>query len=243
MPVPRAHLSSARMTLFAPSDRPEVAESRSAGLARTIRKAIVDGRLPAGHPLREGELARELGTSRTPIREALLLLQAEGLIEAVPNRGAVVKSFDGRRPRGAVRAARRARGLRARGWPRRASPRARSRTSSAAATATRRSPQAHELAALTEENFEFHAGIHKAAGSPRLMDDGPAAHRRAADLPVLHGVLRRESQDRRRRSPRGHGGAEGAGRRSRRPAHGGARRWAGDQAIAHLPLLPGATAP
>ena len=56
-----------------------------------IREAIVDGRLHPGQRLKEEELARELGISRTPVREALLMLQAEGLVDATPNRGATVR--------------------------------------------------------------------------------------------------------------------------------------------------------
>jgi DNA-binding GntR family transcriptional regulator len=67
---------------------------RNASVAATevIREAIVDGRLAPGKRLKEEELARELGISRTPVREALLLLQAEGLVEATPNRGATVRA-------------------------------------------------------------------------------------------------------------------------------------------------------
>jgi DNA-binding GntR family transcriptional regulator len=66
---------------------------RNASVAATelIREAIVDGRLEPGRRLKEEELARELGISRTPIREALLMLQAEGLVDAIPNRGALVR--------------------------------------------------------------------------------------------------------------------------------------------------------
>jgi len=66
---------------------------RNASVAATelIREAIVDGRLEPGQRLKEEELARALGISRTPIREALLMLQAEGLVDAVPNRGAMVR--------------------------------------------------------------------------------------------------------------------------------------------------------
>ncbi len=66
---------------------------RNASVAATelIREAIVDGRLEPGRRLKEEELARELGISRTPIREALLMLQAEGLVDATPNRGAMVR--------------------------------------------------------------------------------------------------------------------------------------------------------
>jgi DNA-binding GntR family transcriptional regulator len=66
---------------------------RNASVAATelIREAIIDGRLEPGQRLKEEELARELGISRTPIREALLMLQAEGLVDAIPNRGAMVR--------------------------------------------------------------------------------------------------------------------------------------------------------
>jgi len=57
-----------------------------------LRNAIVDGTLPPGKRLKEEELARSLGISRTPVREALVMLQAEGLIDAPPNRGAMVRS-------------------------------------------------------------------------------------------------------------------------------------------------------
>jgi DNA-binding GntR family transcriptional regulator len=66
---------------------------RNASTAATelIREAILDGRLVPGERLKEEELARELGISRTPVREALLMLQAEGLVNATPNRGAAVR--------------------------------------------------------------------------------------------------------------------------------------------------------
>jgi DNA-binding GntR family transcriptional regulator len=58
-----------------------------------IREAIFDGRLNPGDRLKEEELAQGLGISRTPVREALLVLQAEGLVVSAPNRGAVVRSY------------------------------------------------------------------------------------------------------------------------------------------------------
>ncbi len=68
--------------------------TKNASVAATevIRQAILDGRLPPGRRLKEEELAQELGISRTPVREALLMLQAEGLVDAAPNRGATVRS-------------------------------------------------------------------------------------------------------------------------------------------------------
>lgn len=58
-----------------------------------IRAALLDRRFAAGDALREEELAEIIGVSRTPVREALRRLAAEGLIDVVPNRGAFVPSF------------------------------------------------------------------------------------------------------------------------------------------------------
>jgi DNA-binding GntR family transcriptional regulator len=55
-----------------------------------LRAAIVDGRLEPGVRLKEVPLAEQLGISRGPIREALRLLERDGLIELIPNRGAIV---------------------------------------------------------------------------------------------------------------------------------------------------------
>jgi DNA-binding GntR family transcriptional regulator len=75
-------------------DRAPLVRNASAAATELIREAIIDGRLPPGQRLKEEELARELGISRTPVREALLILQTEGLVDAEPNRGAVVRSHD-----------------------------------------------------------------------------------------------------------------------------------------------------
>lgn len=72
---------------------PPLSRSASAAASEVIREAIIDGRLTPGQRLKEEELARELGMSRTPVREALLLLQSEGLVESIPRRGATVRSY------------------------------------------------------------------------------------------------------------------------------------------------------
>ncbi|WP_205529042.1 GntR family transcriptional regulator [Microbacterium halotolerans] len=61
------------------------------GIAAAIRERIMSGTIPIGSQLRQAELAGDFGVSRTPIREALRQLQTGGLIEVVPNRGAVVR--------------------------------------------------------------------------------------------------------------------------------------------------------
>ncbi len=59
-----------------------------------LEEAILEGDLKPGQRLRAEALAQRFGTSRTPIREALLQLEAQGLVDVEPNRGAVVRSFD-----------------------------------------------------------------------------------------------------------------------------------------------------
>lgn len=59
-----------------------------------LRKRILDGNLVPGTQLRDKELAEQLGVSRTPIREALLRLEDEGLVKTKPNRSTVVSSID-----------------------------------------------------------------------------------------------------------------------------------------------------
>ena len=56
-----------------------------------LRDAIVYGELAQGQPLVEAELAAQLGVSRAPIREALQILQSEGLVEIIPYHGTRVR--------------------------------------------------------------------------------------------------------------------------------------------------------
>lgn len=59
-----------------------------------IREAIVDGRYRFGEQLSEASLAASMGISKTPVREALLRLQGEGLVQVHPQRGSFVFSLD-----------------------------------------------------------------------------------------------------------------------------------------------------
>ncbi len=56
----------------------------------TLRDAILTGKLVPGERLMENQLAEKLGVSRTPIREALRMLELENLVELVPRKGAQV---------------------------------------------------------------------------------------------------------------------------------------------------------
>jgi DNA-binding GntR family transcriptional regulator len=55
-----------------------------------IREAIVAGRLRPGERVKEVPLSEQLGFSRAPVRDALRLLERDGLVTLVPNRGAIV---------------------------------------------------------------------------------------------------------------------------------------------------------
>jgi len=57
-----------------------------------LRDMIVEGRWQAGERIPELQLCEELGVSRTPLREALKVIASEGIVELLPNRGAVVRA-------------------------------------------------------------------------------------------------------------------------------------------------------
>jgi DNA-binding GntR family transcriptional regulator len=59
-----------------------------------LRAMIFSGEFEAGQPLRQEELARQLGVSRLPVREALNRLATEGLVELKPRRGFFVVSLN-----------------------------------------------------------------------------------------------------------------------------------------------------
>jgi len=59
-----------------------------------LLNAIDSGELPPGSRLRESQIAERLGISRTPVREALRQLEAQGLVTHEPHRGVVVAELD-----------------------------------------------------------------------------------------------------------------------------------------------------
>lgn len=64
-----------------------------------LRQAILEGVFAPGQHLRQEELAERIGVSRIPVRTALMQLDAEGLIEFQPHRGATVRSLSAERLR------------------------------------------------------------------------------------------------------------------------------------------------
>ena len=68
-------------------DRPR---SLTATVTERLRQAIIDSELPLGSELSEVGLAAKLGVSRTPVREALSLLQLQGMVNIIPQKGSYV---------------------------------------------------------------------------------------------------------------------------------------------------------
>ncbi len=58
-----------------------------------LKRNILDQELNQGSPVVEADIAEELNMSRTPIREAIRRLHADGLVEVIPRKGSYVKTF------------------------------------------------------------------------------------------------------------------------------------------------------
>jgi len=62
-------------------------------ISDTLREDILRGKLQGGDPLKQDEIAVRFGVSKIPVREALVLLKAEGLVNFIRNRGAFVSEL------------------------------------------------------------------------------------------------------------------------------------------------------
>jgi len=81
-------------TLSPPVGLPALADTDLVGqVARLLTQAVVEGRLAPGAKVVEAGIARELGVSRAPVREAARLLEQQGLLVASPRRGFFVRKF------------------------------------------------------------------------------------------------------------------------------------------------------
>jgi DNA-binding GntR family transcriptional regulator len=161
--------------------RAPLTKSASAVATELIRAAILDGRLEPGRRLKEEELARELGISRTPVREALLVLQTEGLLESAPNRGATVRSYEAEDLDDLYQLRAVLEGFAAR--------RAALRISEDGIERLRESCErfvvlrdGDDIADLVEENLFFHTTILEAAGSERLAQ----MVRKVIEVPLVY---------------------------------------------------------
>lgn len=170
----------------------QAAEERRAlvdKLASQLHARVLSGELPSGTRLRQEALAEEFGVSRTPVREALRKLQAGGLVELQPNRGAVVRGLSPTEIRDAyeVRAALEAlaAGLAAERANREQLQRlgnaqAEFRTALEQTVARRRGGRevgAREIRRWGHANDQFHQTIHEASGNEVLTRTLAQLHR------------------------------------------------------------------
>jgi len=63
-------------------------------ILKVIEKAIISGSIKPGERINETEIARSLGTSKSPVREALKRLEGEGIVEPLPRKGYFVRKID-----------------------------------------------------------------------------------------------------------------------------------------------------
>ena len=70
-----------------------VRETLTQQICALLKSKIINGELVSGNRIWADELAEDLGVSIAPVKEALLILSGEGLINNIPRRGSVVRSF------------------------------------------------------------------------------------------------------------------------------------------------------
>jgi len=141
--------------------------SASDHVAQTLKKAIVDGLLPAGELLRQDEIAAHFHVSKIPVREALKHLEAKGLVTFLRNRGAVVASLSAAEidEYMEIRAMLEARAARL------AAGRISDRTLAEARHHLEAFSLASEAGRWGELNWLFHSTLYSAAGRPILLGE------------------------------------------------------------------------
>lgn len=134
----------------------------------SIRAAILRNELPPGQHLSVPEVARQLGVSRSPVREAVVRLERDGLVQSNPHRGAVVAQPDAQQLQELYEVREALEGFTAR--------LAASRLDESEIEELRSLLQAHESALESGDlddyvgtDLEFHAHVRRASRNPRLI--------------------------------------------------------------------------
>jgi DNA-binding GntR family transcriptional regulator len=134
-------------------------------VAESVRNAILDGKIPGGSVLRQTALARELGVSVIPLREALRQLEGEGLVHHEAHRGVVVATLDAEDVRELVEICG---ALEALAFPR-ALPRIQPDDLERAESALAALREETDLTRFAELAWELRAALLRPAKSPRLL--------------------------------------------------------------------------
>jgi DNA-binding GntR family transcriptional regulator len=140
-----------------------------------LRERILSGHYPPGTPLRQEQLAAEMNISRTPLREALRMLESEGLVSVSPGRGARVVAGDRERLLAAYELREVIDGLAARLVAARNGAEA-GKPLAASIAAQRQALEPWQPRAYTSANISFHQTILELSGNEFLV----------AQLPIVH---------------------------------------------------------
>ncbi len=139
-------------------------------VAAEIRSAILSGSLPPGARLKQAQLAADLNVSRIPVREALRILESEGLIESTPGKGSRVIELTRRDAEDVLSVRGALEGLAAR--------LAAARVTSSDIEMLRKIIEAGQEATMegdhvsaTEFHTQFHLELARLSGNARLYDD------------------------------------------------------------------------
>ena len=135
-------------------------------IADRLRAAILSGSLPAGERVNQERVAADLGVSHIPVREALRVLEAEGLVTFHARRGFFVAalSVEDALELGEMRTALERLAARL------AVPRATAADLEAAEAQIALSDETASLAAWSETNWRFHRLLYAPCGRPRIME-------------------------------------------------------------------------
>lgn len=142
-----------------------------------LRRLILAGELPPGSRLVEDHLAKRLGVSRNPVREAIRVLSAEGFVEVLPRRGATVASMGAAEVEELFDVRVALESLGARLAARRVTPHVVERLQNVLAAAERATSDGGQTE-LVDLNAAFHESVIEAAGNAYLaMVAQPVLHR------------------------------------------------------------------
>ncbi len=151
-------------------------------IADSLRADILRGKLKSGQALKQDEIAAQFGVSKIPVREALVQLKAEGLVNFYPNRGAFVSEISAAEAdeiyvmRIALETAVLARAI----------PHLTVAHLKYAKEILDAIDQEENIAKWGELNWEFHATLYSPASLPRLMDTIKTLHSNIARYLVLY---------------------------------------------------------
>ncbi|MFI6262793.1 GntR family transcriptional regulator [Micromonospora sp. NPDC051006] len=135
---------------------------------RHLKRSILEQVYPGGLLVSEGEIAEATGVSRTPVREALLRLETEGLVKLYPKRGALIRPVSAREITDVIEARRLVeRHAAERVWPRRAELKA---DLGRWLAEMRAAHAAGDVTALMAADRAFHATVVDAAGNEILAE-------------------------------------------------------------------------